>query len=105
MKFFASIIIAHLSLAWALPQFQAVPAEIEDLFYAPCNTTDIFDAAYCCDRGVLGNVTECQLAILPLSEQNFEDQCTLFQKTSVCCIPPSLINVPPTLCVPSNLLD
>ncbi|KAI1145557.1 hypothetical protein F4825DRAFT_443563 [Nemania diffusa] len=100
MKFFASIIIAHLSSAWASPQFKPVPAAIEDLFYTPCNNTDIFDSAYCCDRGILGNVTECQLAILPLSDENFEDQCSLFQKSSVCCIRPVLINVPPTLCVP-----
>ncbi|KAI0428572.1 hypothetical protein F5Y09DRAFT_312753 [Xylaria sp. FL1042] len=115
MKFLPSIVIAYLGAAWALPQ----PPQTEGLIYIPCGSVTLFDAAYCCTRGLLGNVSEyasslsvppaetflisslssCTLPLLPLSDQNFEDQCTLFKKTAVCCIPPLLLQ-PPTLCIP-----
>ncbi|KAI0972725.1 hypothetical protein F4678DRAFT_429148 [Xylaria arbuscula] len=95
MKFFSSIVIAYLGAAWALPQ----PPQTEGLIYVPCNSIAIFNDAYCCTRDILGAVSDCSLPLLPLSDQNFEDQCTLFQKTAVCCIPPLLLT-PPTLCIP-----
>lgn len=52
MKFFPSVIIAFFGVAWALPA-----QEVEREIYIPCSTTSIFDAAYCCERGILGDVS------------------------------------------------
>ncbi|KAI1277499.1 hypothetical protein F5Y07DRAFT_407386 [Xylaria sp. FL0933] len=95
MKLPSLIIVAYIGAAWALPQ----PPQTEGLIYVPCSSVTLFNAAYCCTRGLLGDVSDCTLPLLPLSDQNFVDQCTLFQKTAVCCIAPLLLQ-PPTLCIP-----
>ncbi|KAI0115730.1 hypothetical protein GGR51DRAFT_501887 [Nemania sp. FL0031] len=99
MKFLLSLIVAHLGAVWALPS----QAEENQLLYIPCSSdtcsSGIFNTAYCCERGLLGNVSECQPPLIPLSDQNFKDQCAFLQKSAVCCIPPALLT-PPTLCIP-----
>lgn len=110
MKFLPSILIAYLGVAWALPSQTGNQTEIqtgnqtdiqtEGLLYVPCENALIFSAAYCCARGTLGNVSECIIPLLPLSDELFAGQCTLFQKTAVCCIPTPSILSPPILCVP-----
>ncbi|KAI8955151.1 hypothetical protein F4801DRAFT_376829 [Xylaria longipes] len=98
MKLLPSIIIAHLGVVWALPS----PAESQ-ILYVPCSSdtcsSGTFNSAYCCERGLVGNVSECQTPLLPLSDKNFQDQCAFLQKTAVCCIPPALLTSP-TLCIP-----
>ncbi|KAI1127480.1 hypothetical protein F5Y10DRAFT_192514 [Nemania abortiva] len=116
MKLFPWTVIAHLGVVWALPS----QAESQAL-YIPCSSdtcsSGIFNTAYCCERGLLGDVSECQpregtisiaclmvlltfpTALIPLSDQNFQDQCAFLQKSAVCCIPPALLT-PPTLCIP-----
>ncbi|KAI0875797.1 hypothetical protein GGS24DRAFT_453908 [Hypoxylon argillaceum] len=94
MKFLPSIVIACVGMTWALP------SHMERQLYIPCSSSDIFNTPFCCTRGLLGNVSSCALPLLPFSDQNFEDQCTLFQKTAVCCIRPLLLGTPPTLCIP-----
>ncbi|KAI1422875.1 hypothetical protein F5Y12DRAFT_575159 [Xylaria sp. FL1777] len=57
MKFLPSILIAQLGVAWALPS----PPQTDGLIYVPCSNIDIFNSAYCCVRGLLGDVSQCTL--------------------------------------------
>ncbi|KAI0490243.1 hypothetical protein F4859DRAFT_508052 [Xylaria cf. heliscus] len=102
MKFLTSIVIAQLGVAWALPS-QAETSQAEGLLYVPCTSdtcsSNTFNTAFCCERSLLGSVSECQIPLLPLSDKNFQDQCAFVKKTAVCCIPPALLAAP-TLCIP-----
>ncbi|KAI1368520.1 hypothetical protein F5Y08DRAFT_267102 [Xylaria arbuscula] len=106
MKLLASIVVAHLGMAVALPSQPRAQAEAETgveadgLGYIACSNALIFSAPYCCDnRGPLGTVSDCVPPLLPLSDEAFAGQCGLFQKSAVCCVP--LLNLlPPLLCIP-----
>ncbi|KAI0817248.1 hypothetical protein GGR55DRAFT_673086 [Xylaria sp. FL0064] len=54
MKFRSSVIVAYIGAAWALPQ----PPQTEGLIYVPCSSVTLFNAAYCCTRGLLGDVSD-----------------------------------------------
>ncbi|KAI0534342.1 hypothetical protein GGR58DRAFT_483113 [Xylaria digitata] len=91
LKSLSSIAIAHIGVAWALP----TPAD--SALYSPC-PGDVFNTAYCCSRGFLGNFEACIFPLLPISDEAFQGQCNLFGKTPVCCVRP-LIGTPVLFCV------
>ncbi|KAI0196944.1 hypothetical protein F4808DRAFT_439359 [Astrocystis sublimbata] len=98
MKFLFLTVIAHLGLAWGLPSEAHGQA-----LYVPCTSdtcsSGIFNTAFCCERSLLGAVSECQIPLIPLSDKNFQDQCAFIKKKPVCCIAPALLAAP-TLCIP-----
>ncbi|KAI0516768.1 hypothetical protein F5B22DRAFT_180398 [Xylaria bambusicola] len=98
----ATIAIAYFGATWALPAQVEAQAETKanGLGYIACSNALIFSAPYCCDnRGPLGTVSDCTPPLLPISDDAFEGQCGLFQKSAVCCVP--LLNLlPPVLCIP-----
>ncbi|KAI0436951.1 hypothetical protein F4803DRAFT_540532 [Xylaria telfairii] len=98
MKFLSSIIIAYLGVVWAMPSQTETQA-----LYIPCTSdtcsSGTFNTAFCCERSLLGAVSECQIPLIPLSDKNFQDQCAFVKKKAVCCIPPALLAAP-SLCIP-----
>ncbi|KAI0103164.1 hypothetical protein GGR51DRAFT_524892 [Nemania sp. FL0031] len=82
MKFLLPIIVTHLQLAFALP------TEVESRqVYDPC-PYPLFDSAYCCTQGTLGQYENCTSPVLLISDDTFKLSCTLFSKIPACCIPP-----------------
>ncbi|KAI0411393.1 hypothetical protein F5X98DRAFT_357344 [Xylaria grammica] len=85
------IAIAHFGVVWALP------TQLESQLYNPC-PNDIFNVAYCCSRGFLGNYEACAFPLLPISDEVFQGQCSLVGKTPVCCVRP-LSGTPVLFCI------
>ena len=51
MKFLTTVMIAHLTVIWALP------SQLHNRVYVPCSN-NLYDTAYCCSEGPLGDYLE-----------------------------------------------
>ncbi|KAI1159136.1 hypothetical protein F5B18DRAFT_638031 [Nemania serpens] len=81
MKFLLSVVVAQFGVVWALPP------QLESRLYTPC-TNNLYDTAYCCAEGLLGDYIDCQYPILTISAQDFQNQCAWIGKIAVCCVRP-----------------
>ncbi|KAI1110091.1 hypothetical protein F5Y14DRAFT_430223 [Nemania sp. NC0429] len=90
MRFFLLVVVAQLGAVWALP------SQLDSRLYTPC-ANNLYDTAYCCAQGPLGDYLDCAYPILPISAADFQNLCAWVGKIAVCCVRP-LIGTPVVFC-------
>ncbi|KAI0425128.1 hypothetical protein F5Y09DRAFT_322462 [Xylaria sp. FL1042] len=91
MKLLLSALIVNLGTTWAFP------SQLETRTYIPC-PNNLYDTAYCCSQGPLGDYVDCAYPALPTTNAaDFQNQCASIGKIPLCCVRP-LIGTPVVFC-------